>query len=288
MTGYGKSQAELPGKKVTVELRSVNSKQLDLGMRVPGPLRGRETELRQMVSARVGRGKVDLSMLLEQSDAGVAASHIDHALAKRYCDELRALAAELGLEQTAPDLHTLLALPDVVKTAPQEMDEEEWLAVRAAVERALDDFDDFRRQEGASLANDLLTRVGLIEQYHAQVPPFEKGRVDKIRERLEANLNDTVGRDRVDANRFEQELIYYLEKLDINEEKVRLTNHIAYFRETLRDEAAPGRKLAFIAQEMGREINTMGSKSNQADMQRLVVQMKDELEKIKEQVLNVL
>lgn len=287
MTGYGKAVVDLPDKKVSIEVRSLNSKQLDLNLRTPAYFRSKETELRQLISARVIRGKVDFSVNLD-SQQPLAVARIDHALAREYYNEMKALALELGMEASEVDLRTVLSMPDVVKSTQSELTEAEWQAVLVGVNEALDAFEEFRRQEGASLAKDLLTRVDLIEQHHAEIPAYETERVEKIRQRLEANLADTVGKDKVDANRFEQELIYYLEKLDINEEKVRLTNHISYFRETVAEEEAPGRKLAFIAQEMGREINTMGSKSNQAQMQRLVVMMKDELEKIKEQVLNVL
>lgn len=287
MTGYGKAVVDLPDKKVSIEVRSLNSKQLDLNLRTPAYFRSKETELRQLISARVIRGKVDFSVNLD-SQQPLAVARIDHALAREYYDEMKALASELGMGASEVDLRTVLSMPDVVKSTQSELTEAEWQAVLVGVNEALDAFEEFRRQEGASLAKDLLTRVDLIEQHHAEIPAYETERVEKIRQRLEANLADTVGKDKVDANRFEQELIYYLEKLDINEEKVRLTNHISYFRETVAAEEAPGRKLAFIAQEMGREINTMGSKSNQAQMQRLVVMMKDELEKIKEQVLNVL
>lgn len=287
MTGYGKAVVDLPDKKVSIEVRSLNSKQLDLNLRIPAYFRSKETELRQLISARVVRGKVDFSVNLD-SQQPLAVARIDHALALEYYNEMKALASELGMGASEVDLRTVLSMPDVVKSTQSELTEAEWQAVLVGVNEALDAFEEFRRQEGASLAKDLLTRVDLIEQHHAEIPAYETERVEKIRQRLEANLADTVGKDKVDANRFEQELIYYLEKLDINEEKVRLTNHISYFRETVAEEEAPGRKLAFIAQEMGREINTMGSKSNQAQMQRLVVMMKDELEKIKEQVLNVL
>ncbi len=287
MTGYGKAVKELPNKKITVEIKSLNSKQLDLAMRVPSFYREKELDIRSYLAGRIGRGKVDFAMFCETQQAERVA-RIDQDAVRQYYQQLSAIKAANGMEGDTDFMRIIMSLPDVVKVEQPELDEKEWEQVMDCVREATDNFISFRQQEGQALAKDLLSHVDLIESYSFEVPKYEKERVEKIKTRIQSNLDEIIAKDKVDQNRLEQELIYYIEKLDINEEKVRLANHIKYFRETIETDADAGKKLGFIAQEMGREINTLGSKANQAEMQRLVVRMKDELEKIKEQVLNVL
>ncbi len=290
MTGFGKGVAVSKHRRFTVEIRSVNSKQLDLNLKVPGLYRAAEIELRSIVNRALRRGKVDLFLTVERTDEGTSV-RIDEAVFAAYADQLRRAAARSGLDASGPGwdgavLQGILRMPDVVSSQEQSVDDEELAAIYRAAELAAEQLNAFREQEGATLIRDLLHRVDLIEQYKNEVEPYEKARTETIRTRLRDNLAKLAVD--VDPNRLEQEMIYYLEKLDITEEKVRLKNHCDYFRQVAAEEEDPGRKLGFIAQEMGREINTLGSKSNEANMQILVVRMKDELEKIKEQVLNLL
>lgn len=286
MTGFGKGEAQYGDKKFRVELRSLNSKQLDLSVKLPGRYRAVEAEVRAIVTRELQRGKVDCFISVEAATAETSA-HINREAFKAYVDELREVC---DTNLLAPDsdalLRAVLRMPDVVTSEEQEVAAEELAAIVAATQEAAKQLDAFRVQEGAILIADLLRRIELIEGYRHEVEPFEKARVEVIKSRIRENI-EKLGVE-VDNNRLEQEMIYYIEKLDITEEKVRLDNHCRYFREVAAEEEAAGRKLGFIAQELGREINTMGSKSNEANMQRLVVQMKDELEKIKEQVLNIL
>ena len=286
MTGFGKGEAQYGDKKFRVELRSLNSKQLDLSVKLPGRYRAVEAEVRAIVTRELQRGKVDCFISVEAATAETSA-HINREAFKAYVDELREVC---DTNLLAPDsdalLRAVLRMPDVVTSEEQEVTDEELAAIVAATQEAAKQLDAFRVQEGAILIADLLRRIELIEGYRHEVEPFEKARVEVIKSRIRENI-EKLGVE-VDNNRLEQEMIYYIEKLDITEEKVRLDNHCRYFREVAAEEEAAGRKLGFIAQELGREINTMGSKSNEANMQRLVVQMKDELEKIKEQVLNIL
>ncbi len=287
MTGYGKAVKELPNKKITVEIKSLNSKQLDLAMRVPSFYREKELDIRSYLASRIGRGKVDFAMFCETQQAERVA-RIDQDAVRQYYEQLSAMQASIGIGGQTDYMRIIMSLPDVVKVEQPELDENEWHEVMACVIEATNNFIAFREQEGKALEKDLRTRVGLIEKYSLEVPQYEKERIEKIKSRIQSNLDEIIAKDKVDQNRLEQELIYYIEKLDINEEKVRLANHLKYFIETIETDPNAGKKLGFIAQEMGREINTLGSKANQAEMQRLVVMMKDELEKIKEQVLNVL
>ena len=290
MTGFGKSEATLAKRKITVEIRSLNSKQMDLSLRLPAIYRQAEYEIRNRVTRALQRGKVDLFIAVESATVDTSA-HINKEALAAYAAELRDAARGAGLDPAAAGwdaaaLQVLMRLPDVVSTDAEEVSEEEITALMAAVDEACSRLNAFREQEGAILIADLLRRVDLIEHYKEEVVPFEKARTENIRARILDNLAKLPVE--VDRNRLEQEMIFYLEKLDITEEKVRLTNHCRYFREVAAAEEGVGRKLGFIAQEMGREINTMGSKANEATIQRLVVKMKDELEKIKEQVLNIL
>lgn len=286
MTGFGKGEASFGTKKITVELRSLNSKQLDLNIKLPAFYRQSETELRNLVAQRLQRGKVDLFVSVESQQVETSA-HINREIFREYLRQLNDALAFSGIDADYDAmLPVLMRMPDVVSVEAERVTEEESAALMAAAADAVERLDAFRVQEGAVLIADLLRRVDLIERYREEVVPFEKVRTETIRARILDNLSK-LGVE-VDRNRLEQEMIYYLEKLDITEEKVRLENHCRYFREVAAGEEAPGRKLGFIAQEMGREINTMGSKANESNIQILVVRMKDELEKIKEQVLNIL
>ena len=286
MTGFGKGEAALRNKKITVEIRSLNSKQLDLSLRLPAVYRQSEYEIRNLIARTIQRGKVDVFVTVE-SQAVETSARINREVFREYLrqmnDTLSFSGIDAGYDAILP---VIMRLPDVVATEAEAISEEEHAALLAAVEAAAAHLDAFREQEGAILIADLLRRVELIEQYKTEVVPFEKARTETVKARILDNLSKLA--DYVDRNRLEQEMIFYLEKLDITEEKVRLTNHCNYFREVASSEEGAGRKLGFIAQEMGREINTMGSKANEPNIQILVVKMKDELEKIKEQVLNIL
>ena len=286
MTGFGKGEAALRNKKITVEIRSLNSKQLDLSLRLPAVYRQSEYEIRNLIARTIQRGKVDVFVTVE-SQAVETSARINREVFREYLrqmnDTLSFSGIDAGYDAILP---VIMRLPDVVATEAEAISEEEHAALLAAVEAAAAHLDAFREQEGAILIADLLRRVELIEQYKTEVVPFEKARTETVKARILDNLSKLAVD--VDRNRLEQEMIFYLEKLDITEEKVRLTNHCNYFREVASSEEGAGRKLGFIAQEMGREINTMGSKDNEPNIQILVVKMKDELEKIKEQVLNIL
>ena len=287
MTGYGKAVVAYKEKKINVEVKSLNSKSLDLSTRIAPLYREKEMEIRQMVTKALERGKVDFSIWIER-EAGSDATPINAALVENYYRQIKAISAQTGIPEPQDWFYTLLRMPDVTsKTDSEELTDEEWAAARQAIEQALQQLVDFRIQEGAALERKFAEKIDNIEALLASIEPYEKARVEKIRQRIVDGLKD-IPEVEYDKNRLEQELIYYIEKLDISEEKQRLTNHLNYFRETMREGHGQGKKLGFIAQEMGREINTTGSKSNQAEMQNIVVKMKDELEQIKEQVLNAL
>ena len=285
MTGYGKAVGEYEGRKITVEIKSLNSKQLDLLTRMPVVYREKEMAVRNELSQSVERGKVEF--LVSIDNVGTEKSQkLNVSVIETYYTQLREVAENLGIPQPSDWFATLLRVPDVFKSDSQEFSEEEWSVVSSTMTLALDAFNEFRIQEGEALAKIFQQKLDNIASLLAQVECYEKERVEKIKNRLHESLESLS----VDYNkdRFEQELIFYIEKLDISEEKVRLKNHLKYFAETMQQNTSNGKKLGFIAQEMGREINTLGSKSNHAEMQILVVKMKDELEQIKEQVLNVL
>lgn len=287
MTGYGKSVAEYKGKRITAEIRSLNSKALDLSTRVAPIYREREMEIRAMVSRRLERGKVDFSLWVEQDEAAEAA-RVNLPVALAYKNEIAEASQALGIAEPADWWPLLMRLPDVVEKAPQqELTDEEWQVAAGAVEAAIDALVQFRQQEGEALQRKFQEKLDRIGQLLGGIEPYEKSRVSKIRQRIEDGLA-AIPAVEYDRGRLEQEMIYYIEKLDISEEKQRLANHLRYFRETMEEGHGQGKKLGFIAQEMGREINTTGSKSNLSEMQNLVVMMKDELEQIKEQVLNVM
>ena len=286
MTGFGKSEVTLPTKKITVEVRSLNSKQLDLSVKLPGIYRSMEFDIRSRAAAAIVRGKADISVSIETTAVQTSAT-VNKELFKAYLQQINDAMSfsAIGADYDAI-LPVVMRMPDVVSTQAESVSEQEQAALFEAVDEALARFTAFREQEGATLIADLLHRVDRIEEYKAQVEPFEKARTEVIKNRIREHIEKMNLE--LDNNRLEQEMIFYIEKLDITEEKVRLKNHCDYFRQVAAEEDAPGRKLGFIAQEMGREINTLGSKSNEANMQILVVKMKDELEKIKEQVLNIL
>ena len=288
MTGYGKVVVELPNKKVNVEIKSLNSKAMDLSTRVAPLYREKEMQIRTLVAQRLERGKVDFSLWIEKKDTTDVAVPINQTLMAGYYEQLSEMVVNTGIPAPQDWFATLLRMPDVMTTKDEnsELTEEEWNTVFAGIQQAVDELLAFRKQEGEALDKKFRQNIQRIGDLLAEVEPYEKERVPKIKERILDALEKL--NIEYDSNRLEQELIYYIEKLDINEEKQRLANHLAYFISTMEGTPGQGKKLGFIAQEMGREINTLGSKSNQAEMQKIVVQMKDELEQIKEQVLNVM
>ena len=288
MTGYGKATAELSDKKINVEIKSLNSKAMDLSTRIAPLYREKEIEIRNEVAKVLERGKVDFSLWIDKKDACELITPINQDVVVAYYERIRTISETTGIPAPEDWFSTLLRMPDVMtKNDIQELSEEEWKAVHATVLQAIQNLVDFRIQEGAALEKKFREKISNIAKLLTSVDPYEKERVEKIKERITDALEKTISVD-YDKNRLEQELIYYIEKLDINEEKQRLSNHLKYFINTMEDGSGQGKKLGFIAQEMGREINTLGSKSNHAEMQKIVVQMKDELEQIKEQVLNVM
>jgi uncharacterized protein (TIGR00255 family) len=288
MTGYGKAECLLADKKLTIEIKSLNSKQLDTNVRLPSLYREKELEIRQLIASELERGKVECSFYYEHSGEVVPNGIINEPVVKAYYQQLYKISGELGLQASLELLSTVMRMPDTIRTEKPELEETEWELVSDALKQALDSLNSFRSQEGKSLDSDLRQRVDAIALKLEKVESYEKERIDQVRERIGKHLEEFRMKDTVDENRFEQELIYYIEKLDVSEEKVRLANHCNYFLETLEDSSPSGKKLGFISQEMGREINTLGSKANHHELQKLVVEMKDELERIKEQVLNVL
>ena len=287
MTGYGKAVVAFKEKKIHVEIKSLNSKQLDLNTRIAPLYREKEMEMRQMVAEALIRGKVDMSVWVEK-DMAVDPTPINAQLVENYYQQIKAISDKTGIPMPQDWFYTLLRMPDVLtKTDTEELDDEEWAVVKGGVAEALKNLVDFRTQEGAALQKKFTEKIDNIGKLMAEIEPYEKSRVEKIKARIIDGLQQIPSAE-YDKNRLEQELIYYIEKLDISEEKQRLANHLKYFRDTMNEPAGQGKKLGFIAQEMGREINTTGSKSNQAEMQNIVVKMKDELEQIKEQVLNAL
>ena len=277
---------ELPVKKVTIEIKALNSKQLDIFTRIPTIYREKEMDIRSILSQKLERGKIDFSISVENIGKDTA-TKINAAAVESYRNQIEEIAKALNIDKPVEWFPTLLRLPDVIKTDMTEVDESEWEAVNKTLEDAINNFCEFRIQEGKMLGKLFEEKISKIAELLKQIEPFEKERLDKIKARITENLQK-IPDVQVDTNRLEQEMIYYIEKLDINEEKMRLDNHLKYFIETLNSSHGQGKKLGFIAQEIGREVNTLGSKSNHAEMQQIVVQMKDELEQIKEQILNVL
>jgi uncharacterized protein (TIGR00255 family) len=287
MTGFGKSVTESPGKKITVEIRSLNSKSLDLNLRIPYLYKEKELELRSELSKQIERGKLDVTVFTESTQETLPVV-INKNLAKKYYQEIKILANELDAD-TTNFLSLVLKMPDVLKPEKEiaELDKNEWIVVKDTINKAIEAFQEFREDEGKVLQKEFETRIETIEDLLKEVVSKDSKRIKNIRSRIEKNLDELFEKEKIDKNRLEQELIYYIEKLDITEEKLRLKTHLDYFLKTMK-EPSGGRKLGFIAQEIGREINTIGSKANDANIQQFVVQMKDELEKIKEQLLNVL
>ncbi len=290
MTGYGKSVLDITGRKLTIEIKTLNSKQLDLNLKIPGYFREKEWEVRGMLTQHFERGKIDFFIGTEVTGEMLNYS-INRSLAKKYHDELKELASELGLQSPAEMLSMVIKMPDVMQTSRDELSEHDWPSISGAISDAMLQADSFRMNEGKVLEEDMVGRVQTILHLLEAVEPYEKQRITDLREKMLRDFSKYSGDfngSAPDQNRFEQELIYYLEKLDITEEKVRLLKHCRYFLETLNEVVSQGKKLGFVTQEMGREINTIGSKASDADIQKIVVQMKDELEKIKEQLGNIL
>ncbi|MCQ2066035.1 MAG: YicC family protein [Bacteroidaceae bacterium] len=287
MTGYGKCPVKFGNRTFTAEIKSLNSKSMDISTRIAPLFREKELEIRSLITASLERGKCDFSLTIEEN-AGTASQSINEDILSGYISQIRSIADRQHIDLPSDWFQTVLRLPDVISQAPQEqLTDDAWTAAGKAVEDAIRRLMDFRTQEGKALEAKFREKISNIRELLASVGPFEKNRVEDIKKRIRESLESNIGTE-YDKNRFEQELIYYIEKLDINEEKQRLSNHLDYFLETLENDHGQGKKLGFIAQEMGREINTLGSKSNQAEMQNIVVRMKDELEQIKEQVLNVM
>lgn len=287
MTGFGKAQFEVNNKKITIEIKSLNSKQIDINTRTPALYREKDIIIRKELSEKLVRGKVDFNIYVENL-GDESNSKINAAILKAYFNDLKTISADLNLAADHSTLQAALRLPDVVKTEYETLDEKEWETIFTNIQKALADINEFRIQEGKALEKDISGNVISIRNLLNEVEPFEKQRIENIRTRIKESLGSLKLNGTVDENRFEQEVIFYLEKLDINEEKVRLANHCKYFIETAKQDGFTGKKLGFISQEIGREINTIGSKANETNIQHLVVQMKDHLERIKEQLLNVL
>jgi len=286
MTGFGKATGTFANKKITVEIKSLNSKNLDLFIRIPNLYRQNEIDIRKMIGKALDRGKVECSINVELI-GNETSQKINKHLIRSYHSQLSELADELKLTKDNL-LATLIRMPDVFATESEELDTKEWNFICSIIDEAIIEHLAFREEEGRQLSEEFRMRIGKIQAAFDEVPSYEEGRIQSIKDRIENNLEEFVGLAKIDKNRFEQELIFYVEKFDISEEKHRLSNHLSYFLETLEEETSQGKKLGFITQEIGREINTLGSKSYQADLQKLVVGMKDELEKIKEQILNTL
>ncbi|MFH2094852.1 MAG: YicC/YloC family endoribonuclease [Bacteroidota bacterium] len=286
MTGYGKSLCEINNKKITLEIKSLNSKQLDLSTRIPGFYKEKEIEIRSIIAKELGRGKIDFALYAELSGED-SNPILNTSLMRSYHKQLLDLTDELKLPPSDL-LQVLIRMPDVIKNDREDLKENEWQAISDHIQKAIVEVKNFRKQEGAAMEKDMINHIDAIEKYLEELSGPETERIETIKNRIRNNLNEFCDREQIDKNRFEQEIIYYIEKLDISEEKVRLKNHCKYFRESIREKDPVGKKLGFITQEIGREINTIGSKANDSSIQMIVVRMKDELEKIKEQSLNVL
>lgn len=287
MTGFGKAVVELAGKTINIEIRSVNSKNFDFISRIPPYFREKEPEMRKEAQAILSRGKIELS-LSETNSNSSSSVEINTEVLKKHFASLKAVASEMGIAASADWLGSIMRIPDVLNSAQQDIDVNEWKSISQGVEKACLSLNNFRVEEGGALMLDFEKRIANIRKFQQDIIPFEEERINKIRARFEQDLGGSIDANKIDRNRLEQEIIFYLEKLDITEEKVRLLQHLDYFLETIREDESQGKKLNFISQEIGRELNTLGSKANHAQIQRIVVMMKDELEKIKEQMLNIL
>lgn len=287
MTGFGKASGEINNKKISVEIKSLNSKQADINVRIPSFYKEKELPLRSFINKELQRGKIELNLYVELL-GGQSNHQINKELFTKYYKDLSALASELGQSENTDFMSIISKMPDVLKTEREELDDNEWNTINKVIITAIEKLNEFRTSEGQSLAKDLKLRISNISSLLNEVEKYDASRIEAIKERISNNLNEAVGENNVNKDRFEQELIYYIEKFDVTEEKTRLTTHLNYFLETANSPNSEGKKLGFIGQEIGREINTLGSKANNANLQKIVVQMKDELEKIKEQVLNIL
>ncbi len=287
MTGFGKAECEISGNKISIEIKTLNSKQFDTQIRLPNSYKQKEMEVRTLLLKKLERGKVELTLSLDQSDS-VENYSINKTLAKKYFNELNSLASELGVKPDEQIFSSILKLPDVLRSEEHQLDENEWKQILLAIDEAALKCDTYRIAEGHKLEADFKQRIELIVGFLEEIVEFEGDRIERIRAKFRKDLSDIIENQKIDENRFEQEIIYYLEKIDITEEKVRLKNNCEYFLQALDDAESNGKKLNFISQEIGREVNTIGSKANHSDIQKLVVQMKDELEKVKEQLFNIL
>lgn len=287
MTGFGKATCEINNKKIVVEIKSLNSKQLDLSSRICNLYREKELDIRNLINAKLERGKVDFSLYIDNSGKASTAK-INRTVLNSYVEQLKEIAVENGIDEPSDWFSVVMRLPDVLKMETEELDETEWEQIEKAIHEAINQLIEFRLQEGKTLERIFTEKITKIGALLKDIEPYEAERVEKIKARLEDNLAAISDKIDIDKNRLEQEMIYYIEKLDVNEEKNRLKNHLDYFISTMKNEHSAGKKLGFIAQEIGREVNTLGSKSNHSEMQQIVVKMKDELEQIKEQVLNTL
>ena len=287
MTGFGKATGEVNLKKISAEVKSLNSKQADISIRMPSFYKEKELPLRSLINQNLQRGKIEFNLYVELLE-GQSSHHLNTTLFKKYYTELHAITEELGEKNNTDLIAIVTKMPEVMKAEKMDLDEGEWAEINNIIKIALNNINDFRETEGKTLEEELLLRINNIESLLLQINQYENARVKLVKERILNNLNEAIGKENVNNDRFEQELIYYMEKYDISEEKTRLTAHLNYFKETMNSKNSEGKKLGFISQEIGREINTLGSKANHADMQKVVVQMKDELEKIKEQLLNIL
>jgi len=287
MTGYGKTEFEIKNKKISIEIKSLNSKQLDINSRIPVLMRGKEFNLRKTISGKLIRGKIDFNFFIE-SIGTECSSLINEGAVMNYYNQLSDIQKKLGIPVTERTISTIMKFPDTIKTETKELDDEEYKEITEHLDEVLNSVDQFRVQEGKALDKDIRSHIIQIQKLLEDIAPFESQRIETIKENLLSNLNNSGIKDKIDKDRFDQEIVFYLDKLDINEEKVRLANHCQYFLKTLDGNSPVGKKLGFISQEIGREINTLGSKANDSNIQHIVVQMKDALEKVKEQMLNVL
>jgi uncharacterized protein (TIGR00255 family) len=287
MTGFGKATGEINNKKITVEIKSLNSKQADVSVRMPSFYKEKELLVRSFINKELERGKIEFNLYVELLGEQTNLQ-LNKELFKKYYNELSSIATDLGENDKTDFIAIISKMPDILKNEREELDENEWIEVNKVIVTAIKNINDFRTTEGQSLADELVSRINNISTLLTEVEKFEAARIDVVKDRITQHLKDSVGEDNINKDRFEQELIYYIEKFDVTEEKTRLSTHLNYFIETMNTSISEGKKLGFITQEIGREINTLGSKANNADLQKIVVQMKDELEKIKEQALNIL
>ena len=287
MTGFGKSVVELDNKTINIEVRSVNSKNFDFYTRTPAHFREKEAEIRKMAQNILSRGKIELS-LNEAKGQSISSVNINPLAIKKHYEVLKSVAEDIGLTANSDVLAAILQMPDVLMSEEKELDTQEWRLINEGVKNALEALNDYRIDEGAALEADFITRIANLRTYQQAIRPFEEARIDHLKAKFRKDISSIIERGKIDENRFEQEIMFYIEKLDITEEQVRLTQHLDYFTEVLNNEGTQGKKLNFIGQEIGRELNTLGSKANHAEIQKIIVNMKDELEKIKEQMLNIL